>query len=119
MEQYTSEDARKKWRRILNEVESGGQVGITRYGKPLAVVTPASGDRQSEWEEQPVKIRQKTSTDIAYEAGYSDGANSAIADVQIQFIDPLDGMDGLLEFFRGLIGDPDLAWPERAAKEET
>lgn len=41
MEQYTSEDARKEWRRILNEVERGEPVGITRYGKPLAVVMHA------------------------------------------------------------------------------
>lgn len=41
MEQYTSEDARREWRRILNEVERGEPVGVTRYGKPLAVVVPA------------------------------------------------------------------------------
>jgi prevent-host-death family protein len=41
MEQYTSEDARKQWRRILNETERGERVGVTRYGKPLAVVVPA------------------------------------------------------------------------------
>lgn len=40
MEQYTSEDARREWRRILNAVEHGDQVEITRYGKPLAVVVP-------------------------------------------------------------------------------
>jgi prevent-host-death family protein len=37
---FTSEDARRYWRRILNEVERGGHVEITRYGKPLAVVVP-------------------------------------------------------------------------------
>ena len=41
MDSYTSEDARKEWRRILNEAERGEPVGITRYGKPLAVVVPA------------------------------------------------------------------------------
>ena len=40
MRQYTSEDARHEWRRILNDVERGEQAGITRYGKPLAVVVP-------------------------------------------------------------------------------
>ena len=40
MESYTSEDARREWRRILNAVESGQQVEITRYGKPLAIVIP-------------------------------------------------------------------------------
>jgi prevent-host-death family protein len=42
MDQYTSEDARREWRRILNTVENGNPVGITRYGKPLAEVVPAT-----------------------------------------------------------------------------
>ena len=40
MDQYTSEDARREWRRILNAVENGERVEITRYGKPLAAVVP-------------------------------------------------------------------------------
>lgn len=48
MEQYTSEDARREWRRILNAVESGEPVGITRYGKPLAVVVPAGWYEQAQ-----------------------------------------------------------------------
>jgi prevent-host-death family protein len=40
MDQYTSEDARREWRRILNAVENGKRVEITRYGKPLAAVVP-------------------------------------------------------------------------------
>lgn len=47
MEQYTSEDARRKWRRILNEVERGEPVAVTRYGKPLAVVVPAGWYEQA------------------------------------------------------------------------
>ena len=41
MEQYTSEDARRDWRRILNKVDHGEPVGITRYGESLAVVVSA------------------------------------------------------------------------------
>jgi prevent-host-death family protein len=41
MDEYTSEKARKEWRRILNEVERGEPVAVTRYGKRLAVVVPA------------------------------------------------------------------------------
>ena len=41
MDQYTSEDARREWRRILNKVEGGESVSITRYGRPLAEVVPA------------------------------------------------------------------------------
>ena len=48
MEQYTSEDARREWRRILNEVERGEQVEITRYGKALAAVVPI------EWRDKAV-----------------------------------------------------------------
>ena len=44
MEQYTSEDARRELRRILNAVENGGQVEITRYGKPLAVISPVGAN---------------------------------------------------------------------------
>ena len=40
MEQYTSEDARREWRRILDKIQRGERVGITRYGEPLAVVAP-------------------------------------------------------------------------------
>ena len=50
MEQYTSEEARKKWRRILNTVENGGQVEVTRYGKPLAAVVPV------EQRDKPMKL---------------------------------------------------------------
>ena len=46
MDQYTSEDARRDWRRILNAVENGEPVAVTRYGKSLAVVVPA------DWYEQ-------------------------------------------------------------------
>lgn len=42
MDEYTSEAARREWRRILNKVENGKPVGITRYGKPLAEVVPAT-----------------------------------------------------------------------------
>ena len=41
MEQYSSEDARRELRLILNEVERGEPVSITRYGKPLAVIVRA------------------------------------------------------------------------------
>jgi len=40
MESYSSEAARRDWRRILNKVDHGEQVGITRYGEPVAVVAP-------------------------------------------------------------------------------
>ena len=56
--------------------------------------------------------------DARYEAGYRDGANSLTADIRHQFDDAADTMDALLEFFRTITGEPDLAWPERAAKEE-
>ena len=41
MEQYTSEDARREWRRILDKIQRGERVGITRYGELLAIVAPA------------------------------------------------------------------------------
>jgi prevent-host-death family protein len=41
MESFTSEDARRDWRRVLDKVQRGEQVGITRYGDPLAVIIPA------------------------------------------------------------------------------
>ena len=41
MEQYTSEDARREWRRILDKIQRGESVEITRYGERLAVVVPA------------------------------------------------------------------------------
>jgi prevent-host-death family protein len=40
MESFTSEDARREWRRILDRVQRGEQIEITRYGDPLAVVVP-------------------------------------------------------------------------------
>jgi prevent-host-death family protein len=41
MESYSSEAARREWRRILNKVDHGESVEITRYGEPVAVVAPA------------------------------------------------------------------------------
>ena len=40
MQQFSSEDARRNFRLILNDVERGEQVEITRYGKPLAALVP-------------------------------------------------------------------------------
>lgn len=48
-----------------------------------------------------------------YEAGYSDGASSLVADIRLGF-DPDDGaqsMDELLDFFRAFTADPELEWP--------
>ena len=68
LEQYTSEDARREWRRILNAVESGEAVGITRYGKPLAVVVPA------DWFEQAKALIEATGKEPGHErAGSTQG----------------------------------------------
>lgn len=40
MDSYSSEAARKDWRRILNKVDRGEHVTITRYGEPVAAVVP-------------------------------------------------------------------------------
>jgi prevent-host-death family protein len=45
MEQYTSEDARREWRRILNKVDHGEHVRVTRYGEPTAVMVPDTWHR--------------------------------------------------------------------------
>ena len=68
MEQYTSEDARRELRRILNTVESGGQVEITRYGKPLAVVVPV------EWRDEAATAltAKKTSRKKKWHDGWTD-----------------------------------------------
>jgi len=51
MEQYTSEDARREWRRILDKIQRGESIEITRYGERLAVVVPAEWfDQLSEQE---------------------------------------------------------------------
>ena len=40
MDSYSSEGARREWRRILNKVDRGEQVEITRYGETIAAVVP-------------------------------------------------------------------------------
>ena len=41
--EIASRDARKLWREILDEVRSGaGDIAITRYGEPIAVMIPAA-----------------------------------------------------------------------------
>jgi len=45
MEQYTSEEARREWRRILNQVDHGEHIEVTRYGEPVAVMVPISWHR--------------------------------------------------------------------------
>lgn len=95
MEQYTSEDARKEWRRILNEVERGEPVAVTRYGKMLAVVvgadwyrrmTAAAGAQEAV---QPldgiVRLTVNTDSDVAFSlleeayrrSGRSEGGSDA------------------------------------------
>ena len=45
MEQYTSEEARREWRRILNKVDHGEHIEVTRYGEPVAVMVPIAWHR--------------------------------------------------------------------------
>ena len=41
MEQFSSDEARRNFRRILNEVEHGETVEILRYGEVAAVMVPS------------------------------------------------------------------------------
>ena len=68
MEQYTSEDARREWRRILNKVDHGEQVGITRYGEPAAIVVPV------EWHDEAAAAltAKKTSRKKNWHDGWTD-----------------------------------------------
>ena len=68
MEQYTSEDARREWRRILNKVDHGEQVGITRYGEAAAVVVPV------EWHDEAAAAltAKKTSRKKNWHDGWTD-----------------------------------------------
>lgn len=76
MQEYTSEDARRQWRRILNEVERDEPVGVTRYGKLLAVVVGAGWYRRMTAAEgaletiQPldgiVRLTVSTDSDVAF-----------------------------------------------------
>jgi hypothetical protein len=52
------------------------------------------------------------SAEQAYEAGYANGESSLIADIDLRF-ETAESMDGLLEFFRRMTGDPELEWPGR------
>lgn len=40
MRQSSSDDARRNFRRLLNDVEHGEHVEVMRYGQPAAVIVP-------------------------------------------------------------------------------
>ncbi|MCJ7566829.1 MAG: type II toxin-antitoxin system prevent-host-death family antitoxin [Anaerolineales bacterium] len=45
--EVSSRDAREKWRDILDSIMKGdGDVAISRYGKPIAVLIPAKDYRE-------------------------------------------------------------------------
>ncbi len=45
MKLYNISEARNNFAAILKEVESGEQVFLTRYGKPIASIQPVQKDR--------------------------------------------------------------------------
>ena len=46
--EYQASDAKAKWSELLNEVERGRTVRITRHGKTIARVVPEMGARSAE-----------------------------------------------------------------------
>ena len=60
MEQYSSEDARREWRRILDKIQRGESIEITRYGERLAVVVPAEWFDQLSEQEQAFRSMGRT-----------------------------------------------------------
>lgn len=49
MEHLSSEDARRSFAALMEDVLRGKHVGVTRYGRPLAVIVP------SEWYQEARK----------------------------------------------------------------
>lgn len=64
--EVSSRDARKQWREILDTVMKGdGDVAISRYGKPIAVLIPA--EDYQEIAEELEELRLARLADDIYE----------------------------------------------------
>jgi len=69
MQTYQASEAKAKFLRILDDVEAGQTVVITRHGKAIARVTPNAEARQTRAEQAAANIRalRKTITPISIE----------------------------------------------------
>jgi prevent-host-death family protein len=55
--EYRASDAKAKWAELLNEVERGRTVRITRHGKTIARVVPETDLRAAEVAEAVARLR--------------------------------------------------------------
>jgi|KBSSwiStaDraftv2_1062776.scaffolds.fasta_scaffold291719_1 prevent-host-death family protein len=58
MKNIQATKAKAQFSEILDEVERGGTVIITRHGKPIVRMTPMAEDRQSEIRDVIAKMKQ-------------------------------------------------------------
>ncbi len=54
----SSDEARTKWREVLDTAVAGNQIIIERYGKPIAMIVPYSGVAQAA--EEVKMVREET-----------------------------------------------------------
>ncbi len=71
----SSDEARSKWREVLDAAVAGNQVVIERYGKPVAVIVPHSQYVQSPG--QAEKVREETAV---YQTGNWEAIKAELMD---------------------------------------
>ncbi len=69
MQTYQASEAKAKFLRILDDVEAGETIVITRHGKPIARLSPDAEAKRTRAEQAAANIRalRKTITPISIE----------------------------------------------------
>jgi prevent-host-death family protein len=60
--EYQASEAKAKWAELLDQVERGGTVRITRHGKTIARVVPEAGGRAAEIAEAIERLKALSRT---------------------------------------------------------
>ncbi|MAT96816.1 MAG: hypothetical protein CL608_06705 [Anaerolineaceae bacterium] len=113
----SSDEARSKWREILDAAVAGNQIVIERYGKPVAVIVPHSQYVQSSG--QVETVREETTV---YQTGNWEAIKAElINEIKTELLQALELQEALSQAEQPApkkavnISTPRLVHPEQAA----
>jgi len=79
----SSDDARRNFRRLLNDVEHGEHVVVLRYGQQSAVVVPADWYEQARSALAANRARMKPGGQVVHKDG--DIGNNELANIEVVY----------------------------------
>ena len=83
MRESSSDDARRNFRRLLNDVEHGEHVVVLRYGQQSAVVVPADWYEQARSALAANRARMKPGGQVVHKDG--DIGNNELANIEVVY----------------------------------